>query len=110
MELSYKNKKLKDLFEDPVRLRRKYGGLTRKIDQRKEDLKAAENLEVLRSIPGARCHELTGEWNGCLAVNLSGNYRLIFKPDHNPVPRKEDGGLDWHSVTKIKIIEIIDYH
>lgn len=110
MELSYKNKKLKDLLEDPVKLVRRYGNLSRKIDQRKEELKAADTLEVMGRIPGARCHELTGDRKGCLAVNLSGNWRLIFMPDHDTVPLKEDGGLDWRSVTKIKIIEIEDYH
>jgi len=36
--------------------------------------------------------------------------RLIFEPDHNPVPQKPDGGLDWTQVTRIRVIEITDYH
>ena len=110
MEVSYKSKKLKDLFEDPVKLVKRYGSLSRKIDQRKEELKAAGSLEVMSRISGARCHELTGKRKGCLAVNLSGNWRMIFMPDQDPVPLKDDGGLDWGGVKKIKIIEITDYH
>ncbi len=45
------------------------------------------------------------------AVDISGNHRIIFKPDHNPPPEKEDGGLDWSRVTDITIIAIgEDYH
>lgn len=36
--------------------------------------------------------------------------RLIFIPDHDPVPRKDDGGIDLAQVTKITILEITDYH
>lgn len=84
--------------------------LAKKINQRISQLQAADNLEVMKTLPGARCHELTGNYKGCLAVDVSGNYRLIFRPDNDPLPRKEDGGLDWIQVTIIEIQEISDYH
>jgi len=56
------------------------------------------------------CHELTGDRKGELAVDVSANYRMIFEPDHDPIPKKEDGGLNWEEVTKIQINEIEDYH
>lgn len=37
-------------------------------------------------------------------------YRLIFIPDHDPVPRLKDGGLDWSKVTAIKILGVEDTH
>ncbi|WP_394335756.1 hypothetical protein [Flavobacterium cyanobacteriorum] len=64
----------------------------------------------MRTIPAARCHELTGDRKGELAVDVSGNYRMIFEPRHNPIPKEEDGGLNWEEVTKIQINEIEDYH
>lgn len=87
-----------------------FGQLARKVNQRLEDLKAADTLAVMRTIPAARCHELTGDRKGELAVDVSGNYRMIFEPNHNPTPKKEDGGLNWEEVTKILINEIGDYH
>nr|WP_297362386.1 type II toxin-antitoxin system RelE/ParE family toxin [Acidiferrobacter sp.] len=30
-------------------------------------------------LPGARLHPLSGEWRGYWAVNVSGNWRLIFR-------------------------------
>ena len=58
-----------------------------------------------------RCHELTqGERKGHLSVDLDHPYRLIFIPNHNPVPKKPDGGLDWKQVTAITILGIEDTH
>ena len=59
----------------------------------------------------SRCHELTqGQRKGQLSVDLDHPYRLIFVPDHNPVPKREDGGLDWSQVTAVKILGVEDTH
>lgn len=110
MELSFKNNKLEKQLTQPKLMAKAFGQLARKIDQRMADLKAADTLEDLRKIPGARCHELTGNRKGELAVDVSGNYRLIFEPGHNPLPKKEDGGLSWMEITAIRILEVDDYH
>ena len=37
--------------------------------------------------------------------------RLVFEPNHDPLPRREDGGIDLDQVTAITVIwEVIDYH
>jgi len=95
---------------DPKQLNKHYGQLAKKINQRLKQLKAANNLAIMKTLPGARCHELKGNYEGCLAVDVSGNYRLIFKPDHDQVPENQSGGLDWESVTIIEVQEITDYH
>jgi proteic killer suppression protein len=87
-----------------------FGQLARKVNQRIKDLTDADNLAIMRTISAARCHELTGDRKGELAVDVSGNYRLIFEINHEPVPKKDDGGLNWEVVTKIQINEIEDYH
>jgi proteic killer suppression protein len=79
------------------------------IQRRLCELSDAETLAVMRSLPG-RCHELRQNLKGCLAVDLVHPDRLAFKPDHDPLPTKEDGGLDWAKVTRILIIGIGDYH
>lgn len=43
-------------------------------------------------------------------MHLWGQYRLVFTPDHDPVPRLDDGGIDRASVRAIRIEEIVDYH
>lgn len=110
MELSFKNNKLERQLTQPKQMAKAFGQLARKIDQRVEDLKAADTLEDMRKISAARCHELSGNRKGELAVDVSSNYRLIFEPNHDPLPEKDDGGLDWNEVTAIRILDVEDYH
>lgn len=57
-----------------------------------------------------RCHELTGDRAGQLSIDLDHPYRLIFRPDHDPSPTRDEGGLDWKQVTRIAIVAIVDTH
>ena len=84
-------------------------GRARRIRRRLDDLRAASTLEVMHSLPG-RCHELTGDRAGQLALDLDHPYRLIFAPAHDPFPTRSDGGLDWAAVTAVVILSIEDYH
>jgi proteic killer suppression protein len=63
----------------------------------------------MRKLPG-RCHELKGDRGGQLSLDLDGPYRLIFRPGHDPIPAKGDGGLDWAQVTDIVMLEVVDTH
>ena len=75
-------------------------------------LKAAPNLGVFAPpmSPPHRCHELTGNRKGQLTVDSGHPYRLVFKPNHNPLPERAEGGLDWKLVTSIEIEGIEDTH
>lgn len=110
MEITYSAKKLKNQLTDPKKLLATYGIMARKINQRLKELGDADNLGVFRFIPAARCHELSGNYQGYLAVDISYNYRLIFQPTDDPLPQIKTGELDWSRVTKIQIHEIKDYH
>ena len=81
-----------------------------KLQQRLSELQAAERLDDIPRVPPPRCHEMSGDRNGQMSVDLFHPYRLIFSPDHDPLPTKKDGGLDWTQVTKILVKEIVDYH
>lgn len=75
-----------------------------------DELRAANNLEEMRSLPQARLHELRGDRDGQLSLDLDHPYRLIIQPACNPIPTKPDGGLDWARVTAILIVEVADTH
>ncbi len=111
MKLDYKNRKLEKLVATLSAIGANYGTRAKLVNQRKNELQAASTLETMRNIPGANCHELKGNYKGLLAVDISGNHRIIFEPNHDPIPTKEDGGLDWKQVTDILILTIgTDYH
>jgi plasmid maintenance system killer protein len=81
----------------------------RKLGARLDDLRAAQSLESLRHLPG-RCHELTANRKGQLSIDLVHPTRLVFEPAEEPLPLKEDGGLDWTGVVAIRILDIVDTH
>lgn len=111
MELTFLNTKLAKELADEKTILRKYGSDNgRRICQRLADLMAAENLEVLRSLPQMRAHELTGDRDGQVSVDVKHPRRLLLLPDHAELPRKPDGGLDWKRVTKVKVLGIVDTH
>lgn len=110
MEIRYKTKKLERQLTDPEEMAKSFGRISHKLNLRLQQLFYANNLAVLRTIPAARCHELVGQRKGEFAVHVSNNYRLIFEPYHDQIPKKNDGGIEWAEVTAIQIIGIEDYH
>lgn len=110
MKINFKSKKLEKQLTIAKEMQKTFGQMAKKLNQRMKELKAADNLAVMRTITAAKCHELQQDRKGQIAVTVSGNYRLIFIPDHDPVPGKDDGGMDWLAITVIEVIEIEDYH
>src|SRR5580692_11299032 len=94
-------------WNETKRLVRKHNAQRAKLLRRRlDDLRAAACLEVMRMLPG-RCHELKGDRAGELSLDLDGPYRLIIRPANDPVPRKQDGGLDWKGVTIVILVGVV---
>ena len=79
------------------------------IKRRVASLAAAPTLADMRGVPG-RFHQLTGDHAHQFALTINANERLVFESDHNPLPTLPDGGVDLAAVTRIRIIELVDYH
>lgn len=114
MDISFKNKKVAKSFNEEAQLEKIHGSSrAKKIRRRMKALKAAKSLKDFwppKSGP-ERCHELTaGQRSGQLSMDLDHPYRLIFIPDHDPVPMLKDGGLDWSQVTAVIILGVEDTH
>jgi len=107
MEITYKNTKLQKLCERESEAKRKLGtDNARKLKARIKNLIDAENVTNL--VAGSP-HPLKGDRLGQFALSLVGLTRLVFEPDY-PIPLKEDESINWSEVTKIIIVEIVDYH
>lgn len=114
MDITFKGNKLAKSFNEGRKLVAIHGtDRAKKIRKRMAEFRAAESLMDFwppKSGPG-RCHELTsGNRKGTLSVDLDHPYRLLFVPNHDPLPMLADGGLDWSKVTAIKIIGVEDTH
>ena len=113
MEISFSDGKLEKECNDEKLLLRRHGkDRARRIKLRLAVLRNAATLSAigLPYVGPCHCHELGNDRAGQLSVDLDHPYRLIFIPDHDPVPMLAAGGLDWSKVTAIKIIEIVDTH
>lgn len=116
MVIRFHTTKLEKVFSCESNLIRQYGAeMTKKIRRRMDELRSVDRLSDLGlpKSPPARCHELTGGERGrqCqLSVDLKDPYRLIFVPDHDPIPKKSDGGLDWEQVSAVEILKVENTH
>jgi len=111
MVITFKTGKLQKIFNESRKLDREFGpNNAKKIRRRMGVLHAASNLEQVPKVKPDRCHELTNNRKGTFAVDLEHPYRLIFLPDMDPVPLKDDRGIDLAKVTTIKILGVEDYH
>ena len=109
MQVEFAYQGLEKLMSRQRSLVRKYGpDGAKKVSHRMSLLQSADTLADMRHLPG-RCHELTGDRSGQLALDLHGGYRLVFRPAGN-WSRKNDGGLDWSSVSAVEVIEISDHY
>jgi proteic killer suppression protein len=82
----------------------------RKVRQRMAELSAADTLAVVVKLPAARLHALKGDRKGQYVVDVKHPFRLIFEPAHDPIPTKDDGGVDLERITRIRVLTVEDYH
>lgn len=110
MVISFDDGKFAREVNDSRQLVRTYGERRAKLIRRRlDEMRAADSLADLRSLPGPRCHELRGDRKGQLSVDLDHPYRLLFMAAA-PVPYRDDGGLDWTRVEAVIILGVEDTH
>ncbi|MCK4269124.1 MAG: hypothetical protein KAW93_01455 [Methanogenium sp.] len=108
MDLEFANNKIRKLCRNEKSAIRDLGETcSNKLKSRISDILAAETVTDL--IAG-KPHPLKGKRKGQYSIEISGGKRIIFVPANNPTPLTESEKIDWPNVTKIKIIEIVDYH
>lgn len=111
MEISFVNKKLAKLLNSGKDTLRTYGADNgKRILLRLQQIADASSLSELALLPQTRVHELKGNRNEQISVDVKHPYRLLMISAHEEVPRKSDGGLDWARITAVTILEIADTH
>lgn len=110
MNLTFSEKTLKKVANNDRKLDYEFGTLRgRLIKLRLDAMRAADNLEELRHVPG-NFHELTGNRKGQWACSLDQPYRLIFEPHEDPIPTDDDGKYIWLDIKGVDVTEIVNYH
>lgn len=110
MDITFDDSKLERFANNDKVGQKKLGTIRfKKYKQRLDQLKASKTLEDVRHQPG-RFHELTGDRKSQWACDLDHPYRLIFRPQENPIPTDNDGKYIWIEILGVEVIEIEDYH
>ncbi|MCY3657848.1 MAG: type II toxin-antitoxin system RelE/ParE family toxin [Caldilineaceae bacterium] len=111
MVITFRQRKLQRVVNDTRKLEATYGARMAKLIQRRLlVLEAADNLSQIPPRGPLRLHQLFGDRAGQFSVDLVHPYRLVFVPNHEPVPTTHDGGIDRTRVTDITVIGILDTH
>lgn len=111
MEIEVRKRSLAKALNSERGLLKKYGrNMANAFRTRLGVLQNAPNLAAVPTHKPVRRHLLRADRAGEFAVDLVHPYRLVFKPNHSPVPRRSDGGVDTKRVTAITIIDVVDYH
>lgn len=102
MDVSYEDRKLAKLCTDEREMQKKRADIAAKLKLRIKALETALSVgELPEHDPLGDWHELKADRKGQWSGKLSGNYRLVVRP--------EGDGETWEAVA-VTVIEIVDYH
>ncbi len=110
MQIEFANNKLKRQMESEAEMKKAYGDKAKRLKLRLSLLNNAETLADVPHEPPPRCHPLKGEYEGCYAVDVSGNWRLVFEPIVDESSDPENKKLNPADVRAVRILGVIDYH
>lgn len=111
MDIIFKTAKLAKEFNE-FRLSKKVHGerRARLIRRRMDELRAANNLAEISHLPPPRMHQLKGERQGQISLDLDHPYRLLITVANNPIPKKDNGSINLSKVTAVMVFGIEDTH
>ena len=111
MDIEFCSRSLEKACNSEKELIRRWGkDRGRTIGRRLQQLAAAERLKVMAAIPPAKFHPLKGKRAGRFGSRRGLPVSTNFGTEPDPIPTLKDGGIDLSKVTKIRIIEVVDYH
>lgn len=104
MELSFVSQNVRVLCENEENAKEILGApLALTLKSRLADMRAAMFVsELIAGLPG----KVNYEGIPAYKVDLTIQERIIFCCAHNNIPKLTDGSIDWHQVSRIKLITI----
>jgi len=104
LNLSFENKDLRLICENEVKAHQKLGNeIASNLKSRLADMRAAESVtDLLVGNP----QEIEYKDNTAYKIDLSSEKCIIFCSVHSKTPVLSNGKIDWHNVSRVKIISI----
>lgn len=108
MDVFFADEGMADVCASERKMRRAFGAMrAQRLALRLQQLRVAASLADMRLFT-RRCHAMTGDLRGCVAVDLDGPYRLLFRPI------SANGSAvslaDWSAITAVVVERVVDYH
>lgn len=111
MDIVFKTSKLQKECNDFRLLQKVYGERrARLIRRRLDELRAANTLSEISYLPPPRMHQLKGERQGQISLDLDHPYRLLITVANDPIPQKDNGSINLSKVTAVMILSVEDTH
>ena len=111
MDIVFKTSKLAKVCNNYRMLQKAHGERRAKLIRRRlDELRAATTLSEISHLPPPRMHQLKGERQGQISLDLDHPYRLLVTVANDPVPKKDNGSLNLSKVTAVMILGIEDTH
>jgi proteic killer suppression protein len=102
--IAFSTRKLRSVCESQTKAEAEYGmRVAKELRARLADIREADSV---LDLPAGRPREIDGNPYNHYAVDLAGGYRLVLCVNHSKVPLLKSGGLDWASVSRIKVHRI----
>lgn len=104
MQLAFQDEKLRTLCESSIKAKRQFGkNAADALQKRLADLRAAESLSTIVGLGFGR---FVADAPPRIEISLADGCVMVASPNHRPEPRLETGELNWHQVTRLKILSI----
>lgn len=102
MEIAFDTLSLRILCENEEKAKIKFGPhIAQNLKKRLADLRAATNIyDVVAGNP-----QTFGKNKSQMQIELSNGFQIILSANH-PVNPMNDGSVDWHNVSRIKVVRI----
>jgi proteic killer suppression protein/toxin YoeB len=106
LNIRFENSSVEKYFKDFNYMSKEKGeNITRAIKKRYDQLKAANNFSIYLQTGLGKPHPLHGNLKGCYGISITGNLRLIVRPDVQSI---DPGSLKECDTVIIK--GVLDYH
>lgn len=101
MELSFATEELRAICESRRRATKKLGPDTaRALEMVLSDIDACQTVSEFTALYGDQAAPSPID---CWKVSLEGVSMVTFASGHVSMPRRKDGRVDWHKVTRVRI-------
>ncbi len=108
MDILFNSESEKNLYNNERELKRKFGQMSKIIGKRLDQIRSTSSIAEYLNMGLGKPHFLNGNYEKCISVNLTGNYRLIIEPVY-----PEETSFDAINLSILKIVtivEVTDYH